>query len=117
MTLQDIIQRVCHWELPNGSSQDEQALLCQAKGDLIKYALANCACTREDEDFASDRLMEVTRTYSALRKTAQEEGHELAMRHLTLIKRTDYTQMSKRYAQTGLWSEIVTYITALRSTR
>lgn len=105
------------WELPEGSSRDERALLCQAKGDLIKYALANCACTREDEEWINARLMEVTRTYSALRKAAQEEGHELAMRHLTLIKRTDYMQMLKRYAQTTLWSEIEVYISALRRTQ
>ena len=90
------------------------ALQCQIKGDLIRYVLANCACSEADVCAYDEEVRKQTMRFGALREYAQAHDEDFPMRHLSLLKQHNYKVMKHRYENTPFWNEINMYLGRIR---
>ena len=114
METKDVIEQILGWELHRWSPTSSLAFLCQVKGDLIRYVMANCPCSESDASTCNDEVNKLTLRYSALREYAQEHNEDFPMRHLSLLKQHNYKVMKHRYENTPYWGDINMYLGKIR---
>ena len=115
MKTQDIIDQIVSWELHKWSPTSDLAFQCQIKGDLIRYVMANCACSEADVCAYDEEVRKQTMRFGALREYAQVHEEDFPMRHLSLLKQHNYKVMKHRYENTPYWNEINMYLGKIRN--